>query len=79
MSLGQMDATILNSVTQPLGLFKIESTQIQSLSAHIDGTDYNGKGKIKFIYSGMKDRNPERRRDGTQKEGFFLLLQIFHY
>ncbi len=72
MSLGQMDATILNSVTQPLGLFKIESTQIQSLSAHIDGTDYNGKGKIKFIYSGMKIEILKDEGDGTQKKKGFL-------
>ena len=52
--LGTMDATKLNPVTQPLGLFKIDKANIKELTAHVDGSNYKGTGSIKFLYDDLK-------------------------
>lgn len=76
MKLGAMDATILNSVTQPLGSFQIEKSNIKSLTAHVDGTNYKGKGTIKFFYSDMKVNilKAGSDNDQPQKKGFLSFI-----
>lgn len=76
MKLGAMDATILNTVTKPLGSFQIEKSNIKSLSAHVDGTNYKGKGTIKFLYSDMKVNILKADSDNgqPQKKGFLSFI-----
>jgi len=63
------DATVLNSVTEPLGLFSIEKLNIHSLDAHVDGTNYSGKGTTRFLYNDLSVKVLKKGNDdGEQKK-----------
>ncbi|MEJ7768226.1 MAG: hypothetical protein WKF89_10480 [Chitinophagaceae bacterium] len=52
-SMGPLQGQVLNNITVPLGLLKINSLQIKSLDASIRGDNYKGSGTVKMIYNDL--------------------------
>jgi hypothetical protein len=54
-TLGAFDATVLNEhAAIPLGMFEINSCQIQHLKTHINADNYNSNGWVDLVYDNLK-------------------------
>ena len=71
-----MDAKKLSSVSEPLGLFKIEDGKIEKLSFDFKGSDKKCSGPFTFLYddlhiSILKKGNEDGQQD---KKGFLSFI-----
>lgn len=75
MSMGKMDGTTLNTVTEPLGMFSVKSLNIQSINSRINGSDYRGNGRVTILYDDLKIV-PLKQDDeeGLKERGFLGFL-----
>lgn len=62
----------LNKVTHPLGLFSIKEGKINSLKAHIEGSNYKGAGTVELFYTDLKVLPLKPSEEGELKERGFL-------
>ncbi len=53
-SLGKINATELNSITEPLAAARIESGTVRSAQIHLSGSDYAGFASIQLQYENLK-------------------------
>jgi len=67
MKLTKIDKEQLEKVANGLGLFSIQSLNIKSLEAHVDGTDMVGKGTVLLLYDDLKIM--PLKKDGNSKSG----------
>ncbi|MDN3654423.1 hypothetical protein QWZ08_02225 [Ferruginibacter paludis] len=69
-SLGAMNATVLNSITEPLGLAAIKNGTINKLAFDLTGNNYKSKGNTTFLYNNLgvsvlkMDDNDELKKRG---------------
>lgn len=54
VDLQQMDGTLLNPVTMPLGLYEVKSLQINRLKMQMQGSNYSATGSVLFLYNNLK-------------------------
>src|SRR5207248_6938549 len=77
IQLSGFDATTLNSITEPMGLFIVKKGYVQSASVRIDADNYKGKGKVLFLYNDMHltpVKKDEERSDGFKKKSLFSFI-----
>jgi len=69
-NLGKMDGKLMNRASIGMGLVKIESLQIDGLTTHIEGDDYNAAGKLGFAYHDIKVEvlKKDENEDGEKKK-----------
>jgi hypothetical protein len=53
-TIGQADATKFNTVTEPLGMAKIKSGQLNGLRLNMKGDDYGSAGSTTVLYNDLK-------------------------
>jgi hypothetical protein len=69
-SLSTMNATSLNSITEPLGMASIKKGTINSLVFNLTGNNYRAKGSTTFLYNDLavsvlkRDDNDELKKRG---------------
>lgn len=69
-TLGEMDATVLNSITEPLGMAAVKKGNINSLGFDINGNNYAATGHTTFLYNDLGvsvlklDDNDELKKRG---------------
>lgn len=65
-----MEGSQLNSIAEPLGLFKIDKGKISGLKATITGDDQKGRGAVQLLYDGLNISllKKNENKKGTLKE-----------
>src|SRR5215213_244078 len=66
LSANSFDGALITPVTEPLGLFRLKSGTINSMTAHVDGTDAKATGKVLLLY---KDLHVDPLEKDKQKPG----------
>lgn len=72
ISMNAIQGPKLNKVTHPLGLFSIKEGKINSLKAHIEGSNYKGAGTVELFYTDLKVLPLKPSEEGELKERGFL-------
>jgi hypothetical protein len=67
MQLTKIDKQQLKEITNNLGMLSLESVNIKSLQAHVDGSDMLGKGKVVLLYDDLSI--VPLKKDGSSKGG----------
>lgn len=70
--LGKINGDMLNQITEPLALVKVNSLEVKKFTAHIDANDNNATGKISFDYSDLNIDILKKKDDGEMKKRGFL-------
>lgn len=47
------DGTLINSIAEPLGLFKVKRGELKKLSAQMKGNNYNASGNVILLYDNL--------------------------
>ena len=72
-----LNNTIINPVTEPLGLFSIRKGQMQRCIAHLEGNDFAAKGTVALNYTDLhidplkKDKNDDSKLKKKTFTGLF--------
>ena len=61
------DGTIVNSVAEPLGLFKVKRGKLQQLTSYINGNNFNSSGNVLFLYNDF--HATPLKKDADEPEG----------
>jgi hypothetical protein len=74
--LKNVDGTKLNSITQPLGMLKINSLYVQNVSADIDGDNNGAHANVVFRYNNMNVELLKKTPlgNGIKKRKFFTYI-----
>lgn len=73
--LGAMDGKKMNATTEGLGLVKINELQIDKLEAHLQGTNTQAHGQVKFAYHDLAVDILKADEDGnTKKRGLLTFI-----
>ncbi len=67
MQVTKIDQEQLKEITNNLGMLSLESVNIKSLQAHVDGSDVLGKGKVLLLYDNL--RIVPLKKDGDSNGG----------
>lgn len=75
-TLGHMDGKVLNRITKPLGLVKVNSGDIKKLEFNISANDKLAKGKVSFAYNDLSVAILKRVKgeDRLVKQGLMSFL-----
>lgn len=76
-TMGAFDARLLNeNAAIPLGMFEINSCNIQHLKTHIDGNNYNSSGWVDLVYDDLKISALKKDEDNgdVKKRGFLSFI-----
>ncbi|MFD2199937.1 hypothetical protein [Shivajiella indica] len=79
-SLGKMDLTSLRTMIEPQAKASIKSGQLNNLSFDIQGNDYDGTGKLTFLYENLEvellNQDFERDRNVFRQIGAFIANNV---
>ena len=73
-TLGQMDGTAYNPLTEPLAMLQIKSMDIQKMHMELKADEYKATGNIDFYYKDYKVRLLKQREDKTLKNRGLISL-----
>ncbi len=68
------DATVLNKITEPLGMVTVKSGKINSLVFDLIGDNHNGRGSSTLLYNGLKIQVLKMKDDELKKRGLLTFL-----
>jgi hypothetical protein len=65
-----LDNITINKISEPLGLFSVKTGQMQHAAGHIDGNNFNTKGKIAMQYNNLhiKPLKKDKEEKGKLKK-----------
>jgi hypothetical protein len=64
-----LDNITINKISEPLGMFSVKTGQMQQAVGHIDGNNFNTKGKIAMQYSDLHIKPLKKdKEDGKLKK-----------
>jgi post-segregation antitoxin (ccd killing protein) len=73
-TLGPIDATMLNQLTEPLGMASVKKGQINKLSFDFKCTDYKSDGTATFLYNDLTVEVLKNEDDELKKKGLVTFL-----
>lgn len=68
------DATLLNKITEPLGMVSVKSGKINSLVFDLIGDNNKGRGTSTLLYNGLKIQVLKVKNDELKKRGLLTFL-----
>lgn len=71
---GPMDATVLNKITEPLGMVSIKKGKINKLVFDIKCNNYKAEGTATFLYNDLKVKVLKMTDDELKKRGLVTFL-----
>jgi hypothetical protein len=72
-----LDGTLVNPVSEPLGLFMVKRGQLNELTSHITGNNYKATGSVTFLYNNLHItplKKDEDKPSGLKKKSVTSLL-----
>lgn len=72
--LGAIDATLLNSVSEPLGLVLVKSGKINSLNFDLKCNNHKGLGTVTLLYNNLKIQVLKMKGTALKKRGFLTFV-----
>ena len=73
-SLGKLNATVINTITEPLGLVQIKTGTIQQLLFNLTCTNFKGEGSVSFLYNNLTVKLLKPTAEGLQSRGLLTVL-----
>lgn len=75
-TIGAIDVSSLNGLTQPMGLARMEKGHIDQLHFNLTGSDSSSEGKVLLLYNGIKVSllKKDREKNKYDKKGLASLL-----
>jgi len=77
IDLGKFDASRLQNITEPMGLFLIKRGTVDKAHADVSANNYNGNGKITLIYNDLHItpvKKDDDRASGFKKKSAFSFI-----
>lgn len=65
-SIGAIDGTLLNSLTEPMGPASIKKGKFNGLEFNLQGTDYGADGTVQLLYEDLKVALLEKDKGATE-------------
>jgi hypothetical protein len=78
-SLGAIDATQLNPLTEPMGPATIKEGKINGLEFDLEGSDYAMDGRVKLLYQDLKVALLEKDKGETEMDKKFLTSLLANF
>jgi hypothetical protein len=72
-SVGAMDATQLNPLTEPMGPASIKKGYLNGVEFNLEGNNYNMSGDVKVLYKDLKVDLLEKDKGATETDKKFLM------
>jgi hypothetical protein len=71
-TMSDLDATLLNPLTEPMGPARIKKGQLNSIGFRLQGDDYNMTGQVRVLYEDLKIALLEKDKGTTETDKKFL-------
>lgn len=74
VTMGALTSSILNKITIPLALLKLNSLHVKKLEVNMKGDNYRGTGIVKLVYSDLNITALKNTDDALKKRGLLSLV-----
>lgn len=67
----ELDATVINSIAEPLGLFMVKRGNLKELTSHVSGDNYKASGNVTLLYDNLHItplKKDESKPNGLKKK-----------